>query len=239
MLQILGIIGAREMAKAQNVMENLWMVGEASLTHPKDACCYLLNGKAGAVLIDTGAGENPQLIVTNIESTGVALPRITHIVLTHCHIDHVGGVEYLRKATGASVICHELCALPLERGDNERTAASWYGIKMSPIKIDFTFSADKHLVDLGNIQLNLLHTPGHSPGSISAYCEVGNKRVLFGQDIHGPFSAVLGSDIKKWRASMEKLIALNADILCEGHYGVIMGKDKVKEFICSFIEEYF
>jgi hypothetical protein len=65
------------------------------------------------------------------------------------------------------------------------------------------------------------------------------KRVLFGQDIHGPFSPVLGSDIKKWRSSMEKLIALNADILCEGHYGVIRGKDKVKGFINSFIEEYF
>lgn len=238
MLQFFGIIGAG-MAKSQNIIENLWMVGDASLSHTKDACCYLLNGEDSAVLIDTGAGEKPEAIVRNIETTGVALSHIKHIVLTHCHIDHVGGVEHLRKATGGKVTCHELCAKVLERGDNERTAALWYGIELSPIEIDFTFRAEEHIVDLGNIQLNLLHTPGHSPDSISAYCDMEGKRVLFGQDIHGPFSPVLGSDVKRWRTSMEKLIALNADILCEGHYGVIRGKDKVKEFISSFIEEYF
>lgn len=228
-----------EMAKSEKIIDNLWMVGDSSLSHPKDACVYLLKGRDCAALIDAGAGENPEGILRNIESTGTVVSRVKYIVLTHCHIDHIGGVKHLRKATGASVVCHQLCAEPLERGDNERTAASWYGIELSPIKVDFTFSGDTHIIDLGNIKLNLIHTPGHSPDSISAYCDIENIRVLFGQDIHGPFSPILGSDITKWRASMEKLIALHADILCEGHYGVISGKDKVTEFIRSFIEEYF
>lgn len=226
------------MPAPQKIIENLWIVGDASLSNPKDACAYLLNGKESAVLIDTGAGENPQAIELNIESTGIAISRVKHIVLTHCHIDHVGGVEHLRKVTKASVVCHQLCAESLERGDMERTAASWYGIKLSPINIDLKFSGNKYIIDLGNLELKLIHTPGHSPGSISAYCDIDNIRVLFGQDIHGPFSPVLGSNIAEWRNSMQKLIALDADILCEGHYGVIKGKNKVKEFIRSFLEEY-
>jgi glyoxylase-like metal-dependent hydrolase (beta-lactamase superfamily II) len=59
--------------------------------------------------------------------------------------------------------------------------------------------------------------------------------VLFGQDIHGPLHPDLKSDRKDYIESLAFMASLDADILCEGHYGVITGRNKVREFIESFI----
>jgi hypothetical protein len=61
------------------------------------------------------------------------------------------------------------------------------------------------------------------------------KLVLFGQDVHGPLHPALKSDRKKYTSSLEFLMSLDADILCEGHYGIFHGKDKVRKFIQSFL----
>jgi len=55
--------------------------------------------------------------------------------------------------------------------------------------------------------------------------------VLFGQDVHGPFDPAFGSDTSVWAASMKELIKLEADILCEGHFGVFRPKSGVRAFI--------
>jgi hypothetical protein len=74
---------------------------------------------------------------------------------------------------------------------------------------------------------------------MSVYCDISNTRVLFGQDIHGPFDEGFGSDINAWKVSMAKLLALDADILCEGHYGIFRGEERVKEYINSYLDQYF
>ena len=65
--------------------------------------------------------------------------------------------------------------------------------------------------------------------------ESEGKRILFGQDVHGPLDPSLLSDRKDYLRSLEQLIAMDADILCEGHFGVIHGKDQVEGFITSFL----
>jgi hypothetical protein len=55
--------------------------------------------------------------------------------------------------------------------------------------------------------------------------------VLFGQDVHGPFSADFGSDIPAWRRSMARLLELEAEVLAEGHYGVFKPASEVESFI--------
>jgi glyoxylase-like metal-dependent hydrolase (beta-lactamase superfamily II) len=55
--------------------------------------------------------------------------------------------------------------------------------------------------------------------------------VLFGQDVHGPFSPAFGSDLDAWRRSIEGLLALNADILCEGHFGIFRPAAAVEKFL--------
>jgi hypothetical protein len=61
--------------------------------------------------------------------------------------------------------------------------------------------------------------------------------VLFGQDIHGPYHPNWGGDPAKAVGSLIKLRDTRADILCEGHYGVIQPADKVAEFIQEFIDD--
>lgn len=153
-------------------------------------------------------------------------------MLTHGHIDHIGGARSLRDITGCRLVAHDLDAEAIESGDPQRTAAAMYNIKLPKMELD-----DLLFGDGGEIAgLQWLHTPGHTPGSISLYLDTDDSRVLFGQDIHGPFLEAFGSDIDQWRKSMAMLIDLEADILCEGHFGVIRGKDNVRRFIQSHLD---
>jgi glyoxylase-like metal-dependent hydrolase (beta-lactamase superfamily II) len=57
------------------------------------------------------------------------------------------------------------------------------------------------------------------------------KKVLFGQDLHGPFSSGFLSDLHDYQDSMQKLLDLEADILCEGHFGVFKPAEEVRKYI--------
>lgn len=83
-----------------------------------------------------------------------------------------------------------------------------------------------------------IHTPGHTPGSISLCMDNGMYKILFGQDIHGPFYASFGSDIDAWAESMRKLLELDADILCEGHFGIFRPASEVKAYIEGYLRDY-
>ncbi len=76
------------------------------------------------------------------------------------------------------------------------------------------------------------------PVPISVYIDRGEKRILFGQDIHGPFLLSFGSDVEEWKKSMKKLLDLEADILCEGHFGIYRSKDSVGKYIKSYLKMY-
>jgi glyoxylase-like metal-dependent hydrolase (beta-lactamase superfamily II) len=160
------------------------------------------------------------------------------LILTHCHIDHIGGAPHFRDAFGCQIIMHHLDAEAVERGDDGMTAASWYNLSFPPMPVDVKLTRDEERLRFDDQEVVCLHTPGHTPGSLSVYLDRGGTRVLFGQDIHGPFSKEFGSDLAAWRSSMERLLALEADILCEGHFGVYQPKENVREYIRHYLEQY-
>ena len=80
-----------------------------------------------------------------------------------------------------------------------------------------------------------MHIPGHSPGSVAYVTEVDGQQIVFAQDVHGPLHPSLKSNWADYRASLEKLMALEADVLCEGHYGIFRGRDEIDPFIRSFL----
>jgi glyoxylase-like metal-dependent hydrolase (beta-lactamase superfamily II) len=104
--------------------------------------------------------------------------------------------------------------------------------------VDRKLKGDQEILSFGNEELHCLHTPGHTPGSMSIYVDRRGKRVLFGQDIHGPFLDIFGSDINRWKQSMAKLLALDADILCEGHFGIFQPKEHVRKYIERYLRNY-
>lgn len=223
--------------KAQEVIKGVYLVGSSSLSDSRDCSVYLVDA-GDLVLIDAGAGPGFNSIVANIESLGFDPKRISTLILTHCHIDHVGGAHRFKEKFGPKIIMHELDARPVEAGDTRMTAAFYYHIDFKPLPVDIKFAGEEEHLFVCDHDLVCLHTPGHTPGSMSVYLDMGGKRVLFGQDIHGPFMKDFGSDLKVWRKSMEKLLDLKADILCEGHFGVYQPNRKVTDYIERYLEEY-
>ena len=84
-----------------------------------------------------------------------------------------------------------------------------------------------------------IHTPGHTPGSIAVIVEDEGKKILFGQDIHGPFMKEFNSNIDDWTDSMKKLISKQADILCEGHFGIYKPAQQVEKYIRSQLRQNY
>ena len=223
--------------KAAEVTKDIYLVGGADITDSRDCAIYLVD-LGELVLIDAGAGPSYDEIVLNIERFGLNPSKLKAVILTHCHIDHIGGAPKFREAFGAQIIMHQLDARVVEEGDKGMTGASWYNLHFQPMPVDVKLTKDEERLRFGDQEFICLYTPGHTPGSLSVYLDRGGKRVLFGQDIHGPFFKEFGADLTAWRRSMGKLLALEADILCEGHFGVYQPKEKVAAYIEHYLEQY-
>jgi len=226
------------LSKAELIVEGVWLVGGPNISMSEDATVFVIDFSGELIMIDSGAGRSARTLVRNIEGAGLDPKKISTVILTHCHIDHIGAAPWFRTHFGCKLAVHELDARAVEEGDPIMTAANWYETDFPPTPVDIRFKGDHETLQFGTEELHLLHTPGHTPGSMSIYLDRGGKRVLFGQDIHGPFLPSFKSDVGRWRASMEKLLALEADILCEGHFGIFQTKEQVRKYIQGYMRQY-
>jgi len=219
------------------VCKNLYVVGSSEISDARDCTVYLID-LGELILIDAGAGPSASHLVKNIEKVGKDPRRLSTVILTHCHIDHSGGARFFQKHFNAKLVIHEHDAKAVEKGDLTMTAARWYNLSFEPTPVDVRLSEEEQRLFFGSHALVCLHTPGHTPGSIAIYIDLDGQRILFGQDIHGPFHPDFGSDLDAWRTSMQKLLNLKADILCEGHFGVYQPGEKVSTYIEHYLESY-
>jgi len=206
------------------------MVGGGGLSSAADCLVYALN-LGELVLIDCGSGASWPRIKQNMSAAGLDPDRLHTLVLTHGHVDHIGSAARIRRECGCRVVAHADDAAAITSGDPRFSVAHLYGVDLEPCELDLVVSGEQERLSFPEGELLLLHTPGHTPGSLSAVLDTDGSRVLLGQDIHGPFSHDFGSDLDAWRASMRKLLDLEADILCEGHFGVFQPASEVKSFI--------
>jgi glyoxylase-like metal-dependent hydrolase (beta-lactamase superfamily II) len=158
-------------------------------------CSVLGDESTGeAVVIDPG---------DDIESVREILAkhrlRAKYIVATHAHIDHVGGVEKLKQATGAAVLMHQR-DLPLYK--NLALQAEWLGISAPEVTEIDQFLKEGDALHFGTLSLEVLHTPGHSPGSLSLHLPGENPRILSGDTL---FQGSIGrTDL--WGGSFDEII---------------------------------
>ena len=111
-----------------------------------------------AVVVDPGAEEDR--ILTVIRKHGL---RVTQILLTHAHFDHIGAVHALQKATGARVCLHEK---DMYLNDNLSQQTALFGFSPPPrVQVDH-FLQHGETIAWGRLRLKVLHTPGHSPGGV-------------------------------------------------------------------------
>jgi len=158
-------------------------------------CSILGNEETGeAVVIDPG---------DDVERVKEILDRHrlkpVLIVATHAHIDHVGGIEKLKRATGAPVLMH---AADLPLYENLAAQAAWLGVEPpKSVEVDqFLKEGDK--LRAGGLELEVLHTPGHSPGSVSLYLPGERARIFSGDTL---FQGSIGR-VDLWGGSFEKIM---------------------------------
>jgi len=223
--------------KPSEIVKDIFIVGGPDITDGRDGCVYLMDF-GELILIDTGAGWSVENIIKNIEKLGLDCKNLNKIILTHCHIDHIGGVPEIKKRFGSKIYIHKLDAPPLEAGDAILTAASWYQTSFPATPVDVKFNLPEETLMIGEQKIVCLHTPGHTPGSICIYLDKDGKRILFGQDLHGPLLPEFGSSLEDYGRSTKKLLDLDADILCEGHFGIYKTKKDVRNYILSYRRQY-
>lgn len=217
--------------KPFKVWGEVYQIGGSELSHSYDCSIYLLNVEPDLVLIDSGAGKSFRQLVKNIESLGFAPQKLRAIIVTHSHIDHIGALADFKESFGAEIVAHELDAGRIEEEKNASARA--YGLSYKPCKVDLKLKGGESL-KYGAYEIKTVHIPGHTPGSIACYVDMAGKRVLFGQDIHGPYNPEWGADVALAAGSLQKLIDLEADILCEGHFGIYQPASQVREYIKGY-----
>ena len=141
------------------------MIIKSMAVGPIQANCYIIGCKEtleGAV-IDPG-GEAGR-ILTAISDTRITLK---YIINTHGHFDHVGANKPLKEATGVPILIHSLDAPML--GQLSSSAASW-GLSAENSPAADRFLEDGDTISFGNITLQVIHTPGHTPGGVSLFTD--------------------------------------------------------------------
>ncbi|MHB8084518.1 MAG: MBL fold metallo-hydrolase [Dehalococcoidia bacterium] len=222
------------MSAPYRVIDGIYMIGGSEISDPMDCCIYLVDA-GELVLVDTGAGKSTGKLIDNILAIGLMPEKLSTIIITHAHIDHIGALHDLKVKYDAKIIAHVYDSPAIESG--KKVGAEYYGIKYRPCIVDIKLQDESSKINIGTLEFQFLHVPGHTPGSIVVVLDnVAGKKVLFGQDIHGPYHPMWGGEPEKAIKSLEKIRDIKADILCEGHYGVIKPAQEVAEFIGDFID---
>jgi glyoxylase-like metal-dependent hydrolase (beta-lactamase superfamily II) len=139
--------------------------------------------------------------------------RIKEIVLTHCHYDHTAHIAEIRAMTGGRVSIHRLDGPNL--GNDLLSSAMLFGEKAAPVSVDRLLDDGEKVGDL-----TVIHTPGHTPGSICIYNEA--EEVLISGDTvftHGSFGRydLPGGNLPALKASLQKLSVYAVRGVYPGH----------------------
>ena len=157
---------------------NLYFVGNL------DVSSHLINTGQGLILLDTTFPETLYLLLESIRRLGFDPSDVRYIFHCHGHYDHLGGTRALVELTGAKTCLGE-ADIEILQQKPELSWAPEYGVEFyQTFKVDMPLS-DGLTVKLGDTSIRCVHTPGHTPGTMSYFFEIRDGGKTHSVGIHG------------------------------------------------------
>ena len=210
--------------------DRVYLVGGSGygLSPAGDCNIYLIDGKSELALVDTGGGNGVMEILGNIEKMGLDAETITLAFNTHCHFDHIGGNKEFKEKTGCKIVAHPADKKGIEALDENSlySMAEEWGLSFEGTKVEKEVE-DKDIVKVGDLELEVIHNPGHTPGCFSLLLKEDDKTSILCGDIAGAQGRLgyingPGFNLPDWKKSIKKLISFKPNRLYPGHNTFLM-----------------
>lgn len=186
--------------------------------------CFLIESQNRHLLVDTGRENRWKTLAKRLAQLGVTHESLVGVILTHSHFDHAENAAHVKEKYKTAIIIHRSEADYLRRGENPAIKGSTFVTKLmtdminpqwllhhlryKPVEPDILVDEKYDLHDLG-FNGYIIHTPGHSPGSMSVI--IDNKIALVGDAMFGifpgsvfpPFAENIELMIKSWKKLLD------------------------------------
>jgi glyoxylase-like metal-dependent hydrolase (beta-lactamase superfamily II) len=204
---------------------------------------YLIDGGNEFLLIDIGYLDSVDEIVELIRQMDFNLSTCKMLIATHADADHIQGIAHAKEVLKTKVAAHPLTVEPLENGDEIMTYATIkaqnFAIPMPPCKVDILLN-EGDVIRVGNVKLQVWHTPGHTAGQLSF--KMGN--LLFcGDNIYkdscvGVIDAHHGSNIPDFIASLKRIVKDDSQFLLPSHGPVFRRDNRILQKAIDRLSQY-
>ncbi|MHB8105236.1 MAG: MBL fold metallo-hydrolase [Dehalococcoidales bacterium] len=203
------------------LVNNLYFYPEQGML---DCNTYVIKGGLG-IIIDPG---NPQFLAMKVgamQRDGIDPKDIGIIVNTHLHIDHRSANEAFKELSGAKIALH-----PVQKQNYQLVVVdSDRLLGEEPVEFNEDYLLDDKLLKIGDIEIELLPSPGHTPDSVCFYLR--KDKVLICGDVIFQMNTgrvdLPGGSAPALKKSIESLAKLDVEYLLPGHLGIVAGADKV------------
>jgi len=190
---------------------DVYYVGEYVSSH-------LITSEQGHILIDTGYPESGPFILKSIIDVGFNPKDIKYILLTHAHFDHTGSARMLIEETGAKVCIGEADVEACEKGNTRP------GRAQPPFKTDISLK-DGDVITLGDKEIKVYHTPGHTVGDISFGFKIVHEDHVYDAFLSGFAATGMGDKVQEgyegalqdYKETVDRLEPLKVDVWLASH----------------------
>jgi len=205
--------------------DRIYLIGGGAYGYSaaQDCNMYMINCGKALAMIDTGGGRGVRRVVDNTKQMGLDIKNLDVVFNTHCHYDHIGGNHEIKRLSGCRIAAHEFEVEEIESNGplTLYDMARQEGLEFEPTTVDVVLKGGQNL-QVGDVNLEIVHTPGHTPGGICIVVKFNKNTCIFTGDtasaqgrlgwVNGP-----GCDLQEWKRSIKKLMDLEPDQIYPGH----------------------